>query len=234
MRKGLTVLEFLIVVVIVALLIAVLLPVLGPRHGRPLRTLCMANLKQQVMAFSVYATEYAGRWPASTVRLESLCDQTPETRDALTPVNGFAIEQKKFYCPSNTSQDAGKLWSRGGISTFGYVWFNERGSSGGVLSPLPSRSPPLKYYASMNTRGTNPSLLEIALDAVVSDTSNAAANFTAAIPAIPFGTSHLNGKQPGDVNIAFLDGHVESKKFDRAKAAAIANAAGGYVWVPNP
>lgn len=234
MRKGLTLVEFLIVVVIIALLIAILLPALGPRHAPALRTRCMVNLRQQTMVFTLYATDHGGKWPDSMAKVQSLCDQTPETRDAMVAISTSPMDPRRFYCPSNARQDAATLWSRGGISTWGYVWFNERGSAGAALAPLPSRSPPLRYFASTNTKGSNPSVLEIALDVVVSDRSNAAADFTATIPGIPFGTSHLNGKRPGDVNMAFLDGHVESKKFDRTKATAIENVAGGYIWVPNP
>jgi prepilin-type processing-associated H-X9-DG protein len=245
-RRGLTVFQALVAVlavaVVIALLIGILLPSLGG-HGPPARrTRCMANLKLQGTAFFIYSSEFGGKWPSSTsgAALTSLCQQTPETRDAfagaMLGISGMtgATVQKVFYCPINAAQDPAKLWDAGGVSTWGYVWMNDRGTAGTALpATIPARTVPLQYVANLDkVRSTGGVML--ALDVIVTDTDVAPLNFTPKGVAVDFGTNHPGTNQSCSANVVFVDGHVENRKFAPAAAVALKQPGGGYFWFPGP
>ena len=59
-RRGFTLIELLVVVAIIAVLIAILLPALKAARDKAKGILCMANLKQQGVARSMYSTDNNG------------------------------------------------------------------------------------------------------------------------------------------------------------------------------
>ncbi|MFG0248951.1 MAG: type II secretion system protein [Phycisphaeraceae bacterium JB051] len=56
--RAFTLIELLVVISIIALLIAVLLPALGAARAAARNSVCMANLKQQSLAFQMYAGDF--------------------------------------------------------------------------------------------------------------------------------------------------------------------------------
>ncbi len=236
-RHGLSWMWLLVVIVFIALFIGYLLPSRGGR-GRPNRVLCMLNLKQQGIAFAIYAQENGGQWPNSKSSLGSLCEQTIETRDALAGAmtgTSPATVQKIFYCPNNAAQDPAKLWNAGGVSTWGYAWLNDRGPAGAALpAEFPARSVPLQYHSNLNKiRQLNNAVL--ALDVIVTDTDAPPLNYTPKGVTVTFGTNHMPTTPSTNYqNVLFLDGHADSVKFDPKKAVAVKQPGGGYFWFPNP
>jgi prepilin-type N-terminal cleavage/methylation domain-containing protein len=240
-RHGFTWFELVVAIAVIALLVAILLPSLrrGPQVSK--RTLCARNLRQQVTGLAVYATDFSGSQFPIGKKLTSLCQQELETRDAIAGAVGgvsgkdAAAVRKCFYCPGNDAQDPAKLWDTGGVSTWGYVWLNDRGAAGAKLPttcpewPAPTRTLPPKYLMSFERLRT-PNSVMVALDVVVTDTDAAPLNYTPKGAAVDFGSSHMAAGKPGWVNVLYADEHVESVVFDAKKAVAVQQPGGGYFW----
>ena len=64
--KAFTLIELLVVVAIIALLMAILLPSLGKAKQLAVTTKCLSNLRQNTMAFNMYANDYNQYLPYPT------------------------------------------------------------------------------------------------------------------------------------------------------------------------
>lgn len=63
-RKGFTLIELLVVIAIIAILAAILFPVFAQAREKARQTVCLSNMKQLGTAFSMYASDYDGNFPA--------------------------------------------------------------------------------------------------------------------------------------------------------------------------
>ena len=59
-RRGFTLVELLVVIGIIALLIGLLVPVLGRARRQAAQVACLANIRSQLQAVYVYATQHNG------------------------------------------------------------------------------------------------------------------------------------------------------------------------------
>ena len=241
-RYGFTRVELIVVVVVIAVLIAILLPSLAPEPAPARRAACAVNLKTQGSALLAYAADYSDSipvFPTATTKLASLCQQTLETRNALVSTIVFggmgpATIQKNFFCPANAEQDPARLWDAGGVSTWGYVWMNDRGVGGATLpTTFPARKVPLEYVSDLS-KVRRPDETTLALDVIVTDTDAAPLNYTPKGVAVDFGTNHVTAGKPMGANMVFADAHVEWVQFDAKTTVAVKQPGGGYFWFPGP
>lgn len=63
-EQGTSIIEVIVVLAIIAILASILLPLLSRSRQKSHQALCACNLRQFAEAFSLYANDWAGRWPA--------------------------------------------------------------------------------------------------------------------------------------------------------------------------
>jgi prepilin-type N-terminal cleavage/methylation domain-containing protein/prepilin-type processing-associated H-X9-DG protein len=114
-----TLIELLVVVAIIALLISILLPALGNARRQAARTKCLSNLRQQVVASQMYASEFSDNLPLAkndiweAQRMYRPLARAPYVQDVLIPYlgggkrgdlagldpNAFVPFSQVFRCP---------------------------------------------------------------------------------------------------------------------------------------
>lgn len=105
MRRGLTLLELLVVIVIIALLVALLLPVVWNVRKRSYESVCTSNMRQIYVAFENYRQDY-NQFPPKVALLAS-----------------YVKEKAVLRCPADVyPQGAGSFESMWTVST-SYFYF---------------------------------------------------------------------------------------------------------------
>lgn len=64
-KKGFTLIELLVVIAIIAMLLAILMPALGMAKEKAKSIVCRSNLKQWGIAYTLYAADNGGKFPAT-------------------------------------------------------------------------------------------------------------------------------------------------------------------------
>lgn len=101
-RRAFTLVELLVVVGIVSVLTGVVLTATMRARGKGQQAGCASNLRQLVVALSLYADDYDGRYPAvSTSRLASTFLQNEECIAALRP---YVNNNEVWFCPSDPNR----------------------------------------------------------------------------------------------------------------------------------
>jgi prepilin-type N-terminal cleavage/methylation domain-containing protein/prepilin-type processing-associated H-X9-DG protein len=100
--RGFTLVELLVVISIIALLLSILLPALQKAREAGRAVICLANTKDQGLAFQMYTTEYKGQLPPATNLQEYT--QTSRWYGKIIPYLGKLANKnaagKTFVCPS--------------------------------------------------------------------------------------------------------------------------------------
>lgn len=220
--------EIVLVVVALALVVAIMMPATSPMRRKAKATTCMANLKAQGNILAIASSSNGGKFPETKVPLSSHCEQGLDFRAAVMGSVPSSYSERIFYCGANSDQDPAKLWTTGAVSTWGYVWMNERGPGGG----LPAVSPPLRYVERVTMLRSHASVI-LAADVTVTDRAMPPFDFAPRHAAVPFRTSHDITKGQSEVNVLYADGHVDTVKLNMKTATPLAQPGGGWFWLPN-
>jgi prepilin-type N-terminal cleavage/methylation domain-containing protein/prepilin-type processing-associated H-X9-DG protein len=134
-RRGLTLVEVLVVISIIAILLTLLLPSLRTARDAALRVACASNLRQLNHALIMYAQASRGafadpgNWddsfsqPGATSKRVELYYIHQGFRDLL--VREYNMTRSSLYCPTNPARDQDVYWSNtsnwGGYVVIGYM-----------------------------------------------------------------------------------------------------------------
>ncbi len=147
MRKNFTIIELLVVIAIIAILASMLLPTFKRSKSLAQERLCASNMKQQQLAFAVYAENNNSYYFRDDVEM----NPHPKLLDSLDKKDGF---RNAFYCPqaylmepyaqstqynptgaSTSVINTDDNWTAGNISYAYFSYFYPANKAGQTISP---------------------------------------------------------------------------------------------------
>jgi len=121
-RKGFTLIELLVVISIIALLLSILMPALGKVKKQAQRVVCMANLSQWGLIFTLYTEDHDGHFFAGYYDYTDPNGVTHTSNDAdLWPyvLESYYQSPQLKFCPSARQSRSGRYRSRSAWSVWG-------------------------------------------------------------------------------------------------------------------
>jgi prepilin-type N-terminal cleavage/methylation domain-containing protein len=235
--NGFTLIELLVVIAIIAILMSILMPALTRVREQARQRSCATRLRQHVLALSMYGDENQGKLPLPNTGGGWLQDVAVNTVHFMLHTG---LTRPMFYCPSNANHQKYNdlFWEYNNKSWDGSKFVNETGFivSGYCyllqLAPqIAPRNPITRYQKDSEkkewmktTLQQQPATKEVVVDSIMG-VPKAGTKYGLDFHQVPGGiyaqsgvydqTSHLkNDFEPLGSNIAFMDAHVEWRKFD--------------------
>ena len=214
--KAFTLIELLVVIAIIAILAAILFPVFAQAKAAAKKTACLSNVKQQGLAFYMYANDYDD-WTTmfknkATTNSNGDWVSNGDWYDLLQPyVKNFGV----VYCPERSLVDAGEkgvVPPQGGSyyePGYGYNDGFISDSGFGLTEQMLDQTTNKTYRP-----GKNLSEIQTPADMVAFGDSYDTGSMSAAMDNIFSGSDgpRVTGqiRHSGKLNYAFVDGHAHT------------------------
>jgi prepilin-type processing-associated H-X9-DG protein len=222
-RRGLTLIELLVIVSLLSLLVATQVPALSRAAVQTKRGQCAANLRQFTQAMHIYAGENDDRLPTNSVGYWAW----DVSSYIGTFVESTGSKWTVMYCPGTTPRfsdsDNWQFYNFGtGYRVIGYANTFPGNSTLTATNINPTLTPaPMQVGFGLYTTALASQRVLLA-DATISNygQNDPAVRYTYNYTEITGGypwhhcSPHLMGRLPAGGNLGMLDGHVEWRRFD--------------------